>query len=159
MEGSSSDRDLSAATPVRRSRGFADFTPGDEYLHRRSRTVTEADAVLFASQTLTWDYLGDPRPAASPYLVLAIAVGLSVEDLSERSEAFLGMRSVEFGAPVHPGDTISAHSRVHEVRRSRSNPVRGVVTWETEARNQHGDPVVKLVRSNLFAIEDADAAD
>jgi acyl dehydratase len=159
MSGPSSTPDLAAAAPVRTGRGFADFAPGDAYAHRRSRTVTEADVVLFASQTLAWDGLAGPRPAASPYLVLAIAVGLSVEDLSERSEAFLGMETVEFGALVHPGDTISAHSRVRDVRRSRSNPEQGIVTWDTEAHNQHGDLVVTLVRSNLFAIGDADAAD
>jgi acyl dehydratase len=69
------------------------------------------------------------------------------------------MESVEFGTPVLPGDTISARSRVRDMRRSRSNPARGIVTWETEARNQRGDVVVSLVRSNLFAVEDADAAD
>ena len=155
----SSDPDLTAAKPLRPGRGYVDFAPGDEFAHRRSRTVTEADAVLFASQTLAWGGLGEPRPAAGPYLVLAIAVGLSVEDLSERSEAFLGMESVEFGAPVLPGDTISARSRVRDARRSRSNPAHGIVTWETEARNQRGDMVVSLVRSNLFAVEDAGAAD
>jgi len=159
MEGPSSDPDLATAKPLRSGRGFADFAPGDEFAHRRSRTVTEADAVLFATQTLDWDGLGEPQIVAGPYLVLAIAVGLSVEDLSERSEAFLGMESVEFGSPVLPGDTLSAHSRVREVRRSRSNPGRGIVTWETEARNQRGHVVVSLVRSNLFAVEDADAAD
>jgi len=35
----------------------------------------------------------------------------------------------------------------------------GIVTWETEARNQREHVVVSLVRSNLFAVEDADAAD
>ena len=134
----SSDPDLASARALRPGRGFTEFAAGDEFEHRRSRTVTEADCVLFATQTMAWDALGASPPAASPYLVLAIAVGLSVEDLSERSEAFLGMESVEFGEPVRPGDTISARSRVRDARRSRSNPARGIVTWETEARNQHG---------------------
>jgi acyl dehydratase len=159
MDAASSHPDLGSARALRPGRGFADFTAGDEFAHRRSRIVTEADCVVFSSQTMAWHELAAPPIHAGPYLVLAIAVGLSVEDLSERSEAFLGMESVEFGEAVRPCDTISARSRVREVRRSRSNPARGIVTWETEARNQHGRTVVSLVRSNLFAVEDDGAAD
>jgi itaconyl-CoA hydratase len=157
MDATSSDPDLSSARAIRPGRGFAKFAAGDEFAHRRTRTVTEADCVLFATQTMAWDAVAASPLAASPYLTLAIAVGLSVEDLSERSDAFLGMESVEFGEPVRPGDTISVRSRVRHVRRSRSNPARGIVTWETEARNQHGRTVVALVRSNLFVVEDAGA--
>jgi acyl dehydratase len=159
MDAASSDPDLASARALRPGRGFAEFAAGDEFAHRRSRTVTEVDCVLFATQTMAWHELATQPVHAGPYLVLAIAVGLSVEDLSERSEAFLGMESVEFGEAVSPGDTISARSRVREVRRSRSNPARGIVTWETEAQNQHGRTVVSLVRSNLFAVEDDGAAE
>jgi 3-hydroxybutyryl-CoA dehydratase len=46
-----------------------------------------------------------------------------------------------FVAPVYPGDAIRTVTRVTEVRRSRSNPSRGVVTTEVEVVNQDGEVV------------------
>jgi acyl dehydratase len=42
---------------------------------------------------------------------------------------------------VYPGDAIRTVTRVTEVRRSRSNPSRGVVTTEVEVVNQDGEVV------------------
>ncbi len=144
-----------------RGRDFADFAEGEVLHHHWGRTVTEADAVLFATATLAhnplyWDRTaaaaaGHADLVASPYLVLCIVIGLSVEDLSERSEAFLGLARVAFVCPVHVGDTLTARSTVVERRRSRTNPGRGIVTWDTEGHNQDGRLVVTLRRTNLFA--------
>jgi acyl dehydratase len=161
METTSSAPPPAAARVWRRGRDYADFAVGAAFDHHWGRTVTEADAVLFATQTLQHNprYLNaERRPAglvASPYLVLAIVVGMSVEDLSERSEAFLGMESVEFGVDVHPGDTLTAASTVTAIRPSASRPGFGIVTWRTEGRNQRSEPVVTLIRSNLFRTGDA----
>ena len=59
-----------------------------------------------------------------PLLVLSTVIGLSVEDLSEAGGPFLGVNDVEFGTPVHPGDTITAESIVIDRRESESRPVR-----------------------------------
>nr|ACL11841.1 putative dehydratase [Arthrobacter globiformis] len=67
----------------------------------------------------------------SPYLVLAIAIGLSVEDLSESGGPFLGADDVEFGEPVFVGATLNAASRVVRRRESAKRPAWGVVEWET----------------------------
>jgi itaconyl-CoA hydratase len=165
MERASSDVDLRTARVWRRGRGYADFRVGDDYEHHWGRTITEADAITFAARTLAHNPLhvnaeaararGHAALVVSAYLVLAVVVGLSVEDLSERSEAFLGLGRVAFGAPVHPGDTLYASSRVLAARPSRSRPGLGVVTWATRGRNQHGHPVVELERSNLFRIDAA----
>src|SRR3954465_13225322 len=74
MDATSSDPDLSSARAIRPGRGFAKFAAGDEFAHRRTRTVTEADCVLFATQTMAWDAVAASPLAASPYLTLAIAV-------------------------------------------------------------------------------------
>src|SRR6266403_1223233 len=86
-----------------------------------------------------------------PLLVLCTVVGLSVEDLSEAGGPFLGVEDVEFLRPVHPGDTITARSRVVSRRESESRPGFGIVTWETEGRNQRGEAVVSYRRTNLVA--------
>jgi itaconyl-CoA hydratase len=160
----SSGSDLSTARLWKRGRTFKDFQVGDVYDHHWGRTITEAEAVLFASQTLAHNPVyfnveaaearGCSAIAVSPYLVLSVVVGLSVEDLSEHSDAFLGMERVEFLEPVRPGDTLYARSRAVDARLSRSRPGFGVVTWKTTGTNQDGEPVVELVRSNLFRIAD-----
>ena len=134
-----------------RGRNYRDFRVGDSYRHRWGRTITEADAILFSTQTLAHNprYFSGEL-VVSPYLVLAVVVGLSVEDLSERSEAFLGMERVAFAAPVVPGDTLHAASRVASIRPSASRPGFGIVTWSTIGRNQHDRTVVDLTRANLF---------
>ena len=169
VESESSTPDVTAARTWQRGRWFEDFAEGDTYRHHWGRTITEGDAVAFATQTLQYNpiylnaaraqQLGHPNLVVSPYLVLALVVGLSVEDLSEHSEAFLGLTDVEFGEPVYPADTITASSTVIATRTSRSNPQNGIVTWQTEGRNQHDLVVVSFHRSNLFKIGARDAAD
>lgn len=154
--------DLGAARVWERGRVFEDFQEGDVFEHHWGRTVTEADSVLFSTATLAHNplyfnaehakALDHPGIVANPYLVLCVAIGLSVEDLSERSHALLGLADVAFLAPVYIGDTLIARSTVASVRRSRSNPDHGIVTWRTEASNQRGETVVSFFRSNLFRV-------
>ena len=61
------------------------------------------------------------------------------------------MENVTFHRPVHPDDTLTAHSQVVATRESESRPGVGIVTWHTEAHNQHGDLVVDYERTNLVA--------
>jgi len=86
-----------------------------------------------------------------PLLVLCTVIGLSVEDLSEAGGPFLGVEDVEFRRPVYPGDTVTARSVVVATRESESRPAFGVVTWETEGRNQRGEIVISYRRTNLVA--------
>jgi acyl dehydratase len=163
----SSDPIFVSARVWERGRRYEEFEVGQTYGHHWGRTVTEADTLLFATATLAYNPLylnrevakeaGHPALVVDPYLVLAIVVGLSVEDLSERSEALLGLAEVEFLEPVYPGDTITAESVVAGKRPSRSKPGAGILTWSTEGRNQHGRPVVRLTRSNLFSVVSGDA--
>jgi itaconyl-CoA hydratase len=169
VEPESSPPDFGTARTWRRGRRFSEFAVGDAFRHHWGRTLGEADALLFATQTLATNPLylnaeaargaGHPALVVDPFLVLAVVIGLSVEDLSERSEAFLGMDAVEFLEPVYPGDTLTAASVVQAVRESRSRPGCGIVSWTTEGRNQRGRTVVRLSRSNLFRIEADDATD
>lgn len=73
-------------------------------------------------------------------LVLSITSGLPVPGDEWDVDAYLE-ETRRFRAPVYAGDTIRVSSRVSEVRRSRSNPSRGIVTMDVEVVNQHGELV------------------
>ncbi|MGW4203156.1 MaoC family dehydratase [Streptomyces sp. NPDC004726] len=142
-----------------KGRTFGDFAPHQEFEHHWGRTVTEAESILFSTSTCNWNPLyvnaefarahGHPSVVVNPMLVLCIVVGLSVEDLSEAGGPFLGVDNVEFGSPVHHGDTLTAKSVVIAVRHSASRPGNGIITWQTTCSNQSGAEVVRLRRTNL----------
>lgn len=141
-----------------------DFEVGKAYSHHWGRTFTQSDGILFATTTCQANpayvnveyarhlgYRDTPVPAA---LVLATVLGLSVEDNSEGGGPFLGMEDIRFHRPVYPGDTLYSESEVLEARPTRSRPGWGVVTWRTVGRNQDGEVVVELRRSNLVKIRE-----
>lgn len=140
---------------------FEDFAEGREFSHHWGRTVTRGDNALFSTAMCNWNPMhlnaefakahGHRDVVVNPMLVLCTVVGLSVQDLSEIGGPFLGMEGVRFHQPVYPGDTLTASSRVVEARESDSRPTTGIVTWRTEARNQRGELVVELNRTNLVA--------
>jgi itaconyl-CoA hydratase len=157
--------DLDRARRIPRGRRYSDFVVGDVIAHRRRRTITEADGVLFSTATLAYnplyldrtraEALGHERPVVNPFFLLALVIGLTVEDLSEQSDAFLGLESVDFLRPVSTGETVSARSVVREARVSRTRPGQGVVTWSSEGLVAD-ESVLRLVRSNLFPIDGSD---
>jgi len=142
-----------------RGRVFEDFHLGDVYDHHWGRTVTESDNLLFTASTLQVNPIFFNAEAASaqghrtcvvaPMLVFAVVFGLSVEDLSERGGAFLGVENLSFLQPVYPGTTLKARSTVTNLRDSRSDERHGIATWLTEGFDQTGAPVIRFTRSNL----------
>ncbi|WP_181311296.1 MaoC family dehydratase [Nocardioides campestrisoli] len=150
----------------RRLRGnkFEDFTVGQDWVHHWGRTLTEADNVAFSTATCAWlplhlnaEYArsqGHKDVVINPMLALCTAVGLSVEDLSEAGGPFLGIDDCVFHRPLHPGDTLTAASRVLEKRTSSTRPGVGIVTWLTQAHDQHGRLVLEFVRTNLVALRE-----
>src|SRR4051794_5220174 len=156
--------DLDSFPLVVRGNKYEDFSVGQEMVHHWGRTLTEADSVAFSTATCAWlplhlnvEYAraqGHPDVVVNPMLVLCTAVGLSVEDLSESGGPFLGIDDCVFLRPLYPGDTITVSSRVVQMRTSASKPGVGIVTWHTTARNQRGEPVVELQRTNLVAARD-----
>jgi len=138
---------------------FEDFREGQTFEHHWGRTINEGDNSLFATLALRFTPLytnaeyarahGHPGVVVDPLLVLCTVVGLSVEDLSEGGGPFLGVEDVEFPVAVYPGDTLTARSLVVSKRESESRPQFGIVTWQTEGRNQKEEVVVRYRRSNL----------
>jgi acyl dehydratase len=103
-------------------RYFEDFNAGDIYEHRPGKTVTEYDNHLFTLLTLNTHPMHFDAEFAkasefkrnlvvSPY-TLALLIGMSVTDTSQKAIANLGMDEVKFTAPVFAGDTIYAWSEV-----------------------------------------------
>lgn len=152
--------------PVRvRGNSFDDFVVGAVYDHHWGRTIDASDNNLFSLTTLQFNPLFFNREYAranghrdivvASMLVFATVFGLSVEDLSERGGAFLGVDDLSFEAPVHVGDTLTARSTVQALRPSKSDPNYGIATWLTEGSNQRGERVIVFTRSNLVPRRDA----
>ena len=150
-------------------RYFEDFREGDVYEHRPGKTVTEYDNHLFTLMTMnTHPMHFDAEFAAasefgrnivvSPY-TLAILIGMSVTDVSQKAIANLGMEEVRFTAPVFAGDTIYGESEVLGKRESKSRPGQGIVTVRTIGKNQDDTVVCTFLRNMLIpargnAVED-----
>jgi itaconyl-CoA hydratase len=149
----------------RRGHAFEDFEPGATFHHHWGRTIEQSDNALFSLTTLQFNPLYFNREYAkanghrdivvAPMLVFATVFGLSVEDLSERGGAFLGVDDLSFDRPVHVGDTLTARSTVTALRPSRSDPAYGIATWRTEGFNQQGDRVISFIRTNLVPRDEA----
>lgn len=140
---------------------FEDFKVGATYDHHWGRSFTQAENALFTTLTLHFNptyfnleyakAMGHPDTPLNPLLVFGTVFGLSVEDLSEHSTAFLGVDELHFHAPVYPADTLRARSSVAAVRTSSKDPRVGIVTWRTEGFNQRDERVCDFLRSNRFS--------
>jgi acyl dehydratase len=150
-------------------RYFEDFRVGDVYEHRPGKTVTEYDNHLFTLLTLNTHPLHFDAEfgAASEFgrnlvvstYTLALLIGMSVSDVSQKAVANLGMDDIKFTAPVFAGDTLYAESEVLAKRESRSRPGQGIVEIRTLGKNQRGETVCTFKRTMLIpargqAVED-----
>ena len=89
--------------------------------------------------------LGFERETVNDLLVFHTVFGKSVPDVSLNAVANLGYADVRFGAPVLPGDTLSATTTVLGRRESRGGDT-GVVWVRTTGVNQRGEEVLTLIR-------------
>lgn len=150
-------------------RYYEDFQIGDIYEHRPAKTVTEYDNHLFTLMTMNTHPMHFDAEFAkasefkrnlvvSPY-TLALLIGMSVTDCSQKAIANLGMDEVKFTAPVFAGDTIYGESEVLGKRESKSRAGQGIVTIVTRGFNQDGAMVCTFKRNMLipsagYAVED-----
>ncbi|MGD6979030.1 MULTISPECIES: MaoC family dehydratase [Citricoccus] len=145
---------------------FDEMEEGAVYVHAPGRTVTEADNVLFTTQTMNTQSLhldaawsaGTEfgEPLVNSMFTLSTLVGLSVAQLTQGTiVANLGFSEVSFPAPVRHGDTLYAETLVAGKRRSRSRPNQGIVEFHHTARNQDGTVVAVAKRSTLMQVSPA----
>jgi acyl dehydratase len=140
-------------------RYLEEFKVGEVYKHWPGRTITESDDVLFCMLTMNHHPLHIDanyaqgtqfgRNVVVGNLVVDIAFGMSVADVSGKAIANLGFSEIKFLKPTFHGDTIYAETEVLEVREQESRPDRGVVMVETRATNQRGETVMTFRRSVL----------
>ena len=126
-----------------------------------TRTVTEADNVLFCGMTmnvqklhLDAEYAATTefgRPLVNSLFTLGLLIGMSVHNLTQGTTlANLGMTDTVFPAPVFAGDTIPVLTTVIAARESRSRPDAGIVTFRHQAFNQTGTLVARCDRQALM---------
>ncbi|HEY2400750.1 MAG TPA: MaoC family dehydratase [Steroidobacteraceae bacterium] len=142
-------------------RYFEDFVAGDVYEHRPGRTITQTDNTWFTLLTMNTHPLHFDEEYAkatefgrtlvcSPFTV-ALLVGMSVSDVSQKAIANLGWREITLPNPVFAGDTLYGESEVLEKRESRSRPEAGIVSVRTTGKNQSGVVVCVFERTILVA--------
>jgi itaconyl-CoA hydratase len=147
-------------------RFFEDFTIGDVYEHRPNRTLSETDNTWFTLLTMNTHPMHFDAEYAkhsefgrciicSP-LTVAVMVGLSVSDVSQKAIANLGWTNIRLTHPLFAGDTLSAESEVLAKRESQSRPNAGIVTIKTSGFNQAGVLVCDFERTMLIARRGSD---
>ncbi|WP_458210200.1 MaoC family dehydratase [Haladaptatus sp. NG-SE-30] len=140
-------------------RYYEDFEVGDIYKHPYGRTVTETDNVWFTNLTMNLNpmHFNEAYAAETEFgerlvdgtFVIALAVGMSVVDISMNATANLGYDAIRHHAPVFHGDTLFAESEVLSKRESESRDHVGIVTTELRAYNQDDDLVLSLERTPM----------
>ncbi len=141
-------------------RYLEDFKVGGVYEHRPGRTITSADNINFSLMTMNQHPIHCDeafaaqsefgKPIVNSALTLSIVVGMTVNDVSFRAIANLGWKEIKLVAPVFPGDTVYARSKVLDVRESKSRPTQGIVTTETEGYKADGTVFMQFQRSALI---------
>jgi len=141
-------------------RYFEDFEKGHIYEHRPGRTITDTDNVHFTLLTMNthpahFDYefakkTEFKKPLICSPLTVALMVGMSVSDTSQKAVANLGWDKIRMTNPMFPGDTLYAESEVLDKRESSSRPEQGIVTIKTIGKNQHDDIVCTFERTMLI---------
>jgi acyl dehydratase len=140
---------------------FEEFHVGQVFDHPITRSVTEADNMLFSNMTLNPQPLHIDanfaagtefgKPLVNSLFTLGVMIGISVHDTTLRTTvANLGMTDVNFPAPVFHGDSIRVVTTVREVRESRSRPQAGLVTFRHQAFNQAGIEIANCTRVALM---------
>ena len=138
-------------------RYYDDFQLRERIL-TRSRTVTEADIVMFAAFSGDWHPLHVDEEYAKKgffgqriahgFLVLSVATGLmGLADMAIL--AFYGMDRVRFMAPTKIGDTLRVEMEVEE--KVDRNEKEGIVTLKTTVKNQKDAAVASMGMKLLMA--------
>jgi acyl dehydratase len=86
--------------------------------------------------------------AASGWHTASISMRLTVESLPIAGGLIGAGGEISWPRPTRPGDVLTVHIEVIDIRVSRSKPDRGIVSVRSETRNQHGD-VVQVFVSKL----------
>lgn len=136
---------------------FEDLRAGDHFLHTPRRGFPPSAVFAHATRALELSphHHADAQLTVPETFVIAQATAATTRSFG-RVVANLGWYDIELPCPVRAGDTIEVDSRILETRLSRSRPTEGIVSVTTEARNQHGDTVLRYRRTLLVYRGDGD---
>lgn len=145
-------------------RYYEEFALGEVYEHRPGRTISQQDNSWFTLLTMNThplhfdeEYARNTefgKPLVASPLTVAMLVGMSVSDVSQRAIANLGWKEIALTHPVFPGDTLYASSEVIGLRESKSRPNAGLVTVRTVGTNQDDVVVCTFERTMLIPKRD-----
>src|ERR1044072_2212293 len=151
-------REATGAHPY--GRYFEEFEVGAVYKHWPAKTVTEADDHLFCLITMNHHplHINDVYASQSQQgrnvvvgpLVDALALGMSLGDVSGKAIANLATEELSHPAPVFHGDTLFCESEVLDVRPSKSKEDRGIVRVHTRVYKQDNTLVAEFKRTVLI---------
>ena len=144
---------------------FDEFHPGQRLTYGPA-TISEAEILAFASSYDPQLFHADVERAragrwkglsASGWHTCSIAMRLVVDGALRGSESFgsPGLEYLKWLAPVRPGDALTVHAEVLDVRRSERNPTLGVLRWRWQLVNEAGAAVLELVATSLFDLAQA----
>jgi acyl dehydratase len=130
------------------------------YRHSMSRTVTDADNLLFTSLSMNTQplHLSEEFAKNTIYgqrlvtsiFTIGVVLGMTVSDLVEgTSLGNLGMSNITFPAPVFIGDTLRSESVITHRRRSKSRPGTGIVSFVHRGYKQDDTLVLEVERKGL----------
>jgi len=146
---------------------FEDFFVGQDLIHPTPRTVTEGDRALYTALYPTRFALyssdafaracGLPRSPIEDLAAFHVVFGKSVPQISLNAVANLGYAEARWLAPVYPGETLAARSRVIGVREN-SNGKTGVVWVHTTGTAEDGRPVIDFKRWVMVRKRDSGAS-
>ena len=141
-------------------RYFEDFEIGHIYEHRPGRTITQSDNTWFTLLTMNTHplHFDEEYGKATEFgktlvnstFTVAVMVGMSVSDVSQKAIANLGWTDIVLPHPLFVGDTLYAESEVLEKRLSESRENCGIVTVQTTGTNQDDVIVASYKRSALI---------
>ena len=141
---------------------FADFYEGQHIT--LSPVLVEKQAVIdFATQ---WDpqwfhtdeAAADDGPfsglIASGWHTCCMAMRLVADQVLKDSESFAspGMEKLQWLQPVRPGDELTVHLFIREVRRSQKRPELGIIRWDWQVDKQNQSPVLKVDVTSMFRL-------
>ena len=140
---------------------YEQFEVGMVFNHSWSRTITEADNVLFSALTMNPQPLHLDRefaartefgqPLVNSLFTLGLMIGMSVNDTTLGTTiANLGLTEARFPKPVFHGDTITVRTTVESMRESQSRSDAGLVELRHAAYNQRGEEVATCRRTALM---------
>ena len=142
---------------------FDEFRPGQTLVYGPA-SVSEAEIVAFAREYDPQWFHEDVARAdagrwkgviASGWQTCAIAMRLVVTGALQGSESFgsPGLDYLKWLAPVRPGDALTLHAEVLDVRRSDRQPSLGILRWRWRLLNQDSIAVLELVATSLFDLD------